>query len=179
MKKLFFIALLPPLEIQEEVTQFKQIAAKKFSSTHALNSPPHITLFPPFKLESQEVQTLQDALINFSNSQAPFPLFLKNFNTFAPRVIYIDVERAKELINLQKALINYMDTEMELKHRSRHGFNPHMTVAFRDLERTIYDDAWAYFSQQTFERFFTVDQLVLLRHNGKVWEIFKNYSFNP
>ncbi|MGK7915884.1 MAG: hypothetical protein AB4038_10100 [Prochloraceae cyanobacterium] len=43
LKRLFFIALLPPEEIQQNVTKIQQHFAQVYSSRAALKSPPHIT----------------------------------------------------------------------------------------------------------------------------------------
>ena len=46
----FFIAILPPETIQREITDFKEEIARDFKSSHALKSPPHITLLMPFRV---------------------------------------------------------------------------------------------------------------------------------
>ena len=175
MKNLFFIALVPPFEIREEVSQLKEIAADKFNSAHALKSPPHITLYPPFKLASEQTNLLLNNLRIFSQSRSSFHLFLNNFNTFAPKVIYIDVERNESLIELQQKLLALMSEKLDLRQSDRHGFNPHMTIAFRDLKPAVFSEAWSFFSKKKFERFFPVDTIYLLKHNGKVWEVFESF----
>jgi hypothetical protein len=37
--RIYFIALVPPQEIREEVTQFKLYASEHFNAAHALKSP--------------------------------------------------------------------------------------------------------------------------------------------
>ena len=57
---LYYIALLPPENIRQEVTALKEHAAEAFHSSKALNSPPHITLIPPFRIEiSREAELLK------------------------------------------------------------------------------------------------------------------------
>ncbi|MFN6233029.1 MAG: 2'-5' RNA ligase family protein, partial [Microcystis sp.] len=46
---LFFIALLPPPEVQEIATKIKVEFAEIYNSRAALKSPPHVTLQPPFR----------------------------------------------------------------------------------------------------------------------------------
>ena len=47
-KKIFFIALLPPLKVQKYATKVKEHFAQQYNTKAALKSPPHITLQPPF-----------------------------------------------------------------------------------------------------------------------------------
>jgi 2'-5' RNA ligase len=45
----YFIALLPPQEMQDYANQVRQHFADHYASRKAFNSPPHITLEPPFE----------------------------------------------------------------------------------------------------------------------------------
>ena len=168
---LFFIALLPNLEIQQEVTAFKNEAAKNFEASKALNSPPHITLQAPFRWGLRNLDVLKQSLLDFSNNQKKIFLHLDGFDCFRPKTIFVKVEPNDDLTRLQGELENYLATALGLEKRSQRNFHPHMTVAFRDLRREKFDNAWAYFSSLAYQRFFEADRLSLLQHNGKFWEI--------
>ncbi|MFQ5448773.1 MAG: 2'-5' RNA ligase family protein, partial [Saprospiraceae bacterium] len=85
---LFFIALLPDEEIRREYTPYKNDCARKFGTSHALKSPPHITLVPPFRWREEQLEALKDTLDLFALGQEPFEVQLRHFNCFKPRVIY-------------------------------------------------------------------------------------------
>ncbi|MCB9264527.1 MAG: 2'-5' RNA ligase family protein [Lewinellaceae bacterium] len=174
---LFFIAILPDEKIQREVTQFKEYAALHFRSSRSLRSPAHITLIPPFQWQAERVGELAPALSPFAEEERSFRLKLNHFSSFAPRVIFVDVERKSELQELQSRLEAYMTAKLGLNLKSHHSFNPHMTVAFKDLHRKVFPEAWAYFSGLNYEREFLADALTLLRHNGKRWEVFRKFVF--
>lgn len=174
---LFFIALLPAEDIQAEVTRFKEYAAEHFGSARALRSPPHLTLIPPFNWPEGRVGELGEALEPFAAQERPFPLRLHNFNCFAPRVIFVDVERKDELLGLRNRLEAYLEENLGLKPKGRREYNPHMTVAFKDLQRKAFPGAWAYFSRLQYEREFAVDALALLRHSGRKWEVSEQFGF--
>jgi len=53
-----------------------------------------------------------------------------------------------------------------------------MTLATRDLKRQIFDEAWADFSSRVIEFEFKASNLVLLKHNGKFWDIFQEFPFH-
>ncbi len=178
-ESLFFIAILPPLSIQEKVTQIKQYFSQQYQSCQALKSPPHITLKPPFKPSTADVNVIKEQLVSFAIKYSAFPVILSGFNAFPPRVIYIDVEKTPELLQLHQNLNDYlksvlMDVKDESKQRS---FSPHMTVAFRDLTKKNFHAAWTQFQNQTIHFEFIANHLTLLRHTGRCWQIEQEFPF--
>lgn len=169
--ELYFIALLPPDKIREEVTAFKQYAATNFDSKHALRSPPHITLIPPFRWPQDQQARLLDFLTRFPYQTSPFGLSLRHFDCFAPRVIFVDVIAEPKLFQLQAELATALADELNIRHKGPHGFHPHLTIAFRDLKAEVFPKAWAYFSTQSYESFFEVNALALLRHTVAGWQL--------
>lgn len=164
--KLYFVALLPDLAIQGEVTLFKQTAQDRFSSGHALKSPPHITLVPPFRSEGADFSPLQA----FAHQQSRFTVRLCNFDHFGNRVIFINVSPDPPLLACQTHVAAFCHERFGIEPDQR-PFHPHMTIAFRDLQRAAFPDAWSYFSAQLYERTFTAEALTLLRHTGQNWVI--------
>ena len=178
-KQLFFIALLPPDEVQQFVNQIKQHFAEIYNSRAAQKSPPHITLQPPFEWQLEELPALEQKLQEFAQTQAPIPITLNGFGAFRPRVIYINVLKTPELLGGQKDLMNYLESSLSIidpvsKNRP---FAPHLTVAFRDLSKQNFRKAWSEFEQRKLHFEFTVFQLTLLNHNGRRWEIRKEFPF--
>ncbi|MCI5082507.1 MAG: 2'-5' RNA ligase family protein [Saprospiraceae bacterium] len=173
---LFFIAVLPDDEIQAEVTSFKQTAAERFDSARALTSPPHITLIPPFRWKAERLPALLDSLKEFDFSEAPFELELNGFDVFEPRVIFVAPSPNEVLNNLQQELKNKLKEEIELSYRDHFGFHPHMTIAFKDLTESNFAKAWAWFKQVEYKRYFIVDSISLLQHNGQRWIVHSTYS---
>lgn len=172
---LLFIALLAPDEIQAKVTAFKQYAATNFDSKHALRSPPHITLIPPFRWPLDDRKFLIDFLTNFQFAASPFPLHLYNFDCFAPRVIFVDVVEEPKLYQLQAQLAVAVAEELGIQHQGPHDFHPHMTIAFRDLQVRVFPAAWSYFSSLSFQASFPVDKLALLRHTHVGWQLVQTF----
>lgn len=177
-ESLFFIALLPPVDIQNEVTAIKQYFVEKYNSRHALKSPPHVTLQPPFKW-SEKLDHLEECLADFSKAYSPIPITLSGFGAFPPRVIYVNVIKTPELLTIQKELMSHLETSLNIvdKVSKRRPFSPHMTVAFRDLTRQNFRAAWLEFEQKSLEYQFTVSQLTLLVHNGQRWNIKAEFPF--
>ena len=176
---LYFIALLPPVEVAEEVTEIKQFFARNYNSRAALKSPPHVTLQPPFAWEVDRLETLRESLAEFTQWQAPIPLILSGFGAFPPRVIYVNVFKTPELMQVQAALETFLHQRFAsiANQPSRHAFSPHMTVAFRDLKKRDFHQAWPQFKERSSERKFTVSELTLLCHDGRHWNLDTQFPF--
>ncbi len=174
---LFFIAIIPGPALCAEVTHFKEYAATHFGSSRALRSPPHITLVPPFKWQENRLEELSELLSGFAGEEEGFPLSLSGFDCFAPRVIYVNVVENSSLSSLQSRLGLMLTSGLGLQKRDDRPYHPHMTVAFKDLRRSVFPKAWTYFSSLDYERRFQVDCLTLLQHNGRMWEIFRDFPF--
>lgn len=174
---IFFLAVLPPQEIAKEITGFKKYAAEHFESSHSLKSPPHVTIFPPFRWKESELYKLEKQIKIVVKATEPFYVQLENFSCFSPKVIYVDVHKSEELKDLNKALKIRFLQELGLSDKSPHPFTPHMTIAFKDLKRPFFLRAWAHYSQLRYERIFKTEKLVMLKHNGAYWEVFKSFPF--
>ncbi|HIK33850.1 MAG TPA: 2'-5' RNA ligase family protein [Oscillatoriales cyanobacterium M4454_W2019_049] len=177
--RLYFIALLPPADIQEEVTQIKRDFADNYGSRAALKSPPHVTLQPPFERSIDEVSRLKACLREFATGYAPVPMKLSGFGAFPPRVIYVDVMKTPELMAIQASLAAHLEANLgwvDPRNRSR-PFAPHMTVAFRDLKREAFKKAWSQYRDRSISYEFTATHLTLLHHNSRCWEIETEFPF--
>lgn len=174
----YFIALLPPLEIQTRVREIQQHFAEHYSSRGALRSPPHITLQPPFLWDVERVSQLETLLGNFAQQRSPVPIVLDGFGAFSPRVIYVNVRKSPELLAVQADLMAQCESIGIVDPVSKtRPFAPHMTVAFRDLTRQNFKAAWMQFQHQKLYFEFTTTDLTLLLHNGKQWTIHANFPF--
>lgn len=179
-KHLFFIALLPPQDIQDQATEIKEYFAQNYKSKHALKSPPHITLQPPFEWSLNEVSALKECLRTFAQTQIPIPITLKGFGAFVPRVIYINVLKTPELLAVQKKLMTYLEESLGIVDQvsKTRPFSPHMTVAFKDLTRQKFRIAWNEFEHREFEHEFIASHLTLLIHEGKKWNIHDEFPLS-
>ncbi len=176
-ESLYFLAIIPPKNICEEVYTYKQIAFEKFNSRASLNSPAHITLHMPFKWKNKKEDLLIEKLSEFSFTNFPFSIELNDFNSFTPRVIFINVKESEQLNTLQKNLIRHMRKELNILNADYKGrpFHPHMTVAFRDLKKSIFRETEAFFAKEKYHRKFEASQFCLLKHDGKVWHEYKYF----
>lgn len=175
----FFIALLPPLAIQDEVRAIQEDFRDRYRSSTALKSPPHITLQAPFEWEWDNLAVLETALEAFATNALPVPVVLDGFGAFPPRVIYVNVVKTPELLQVQATLKAYLKAQLgiideKFEHRP---FAPHMTVAFRDLSKPNFRTAWSEFESQSLHYEFIPPSLTLLLHDGKRWNVHRKFAF--
>jgi 2'-5' RNA ligase len=173
----FFIALLPPQEVRDSITEIKQIFVDRYNSRAALRSPPHITLQPPFEWPPENLTTLTQSLEVFAQQQSPVPVILSGFGAFAPRVIFVDVQKTPELLSIHTELLAHTEAHLNIVDAvaKTRPFAPHITVGFRDLTKANFRAAWTEFQHQALNFEFQVANLTLLMHKGRQWEVYQEF----
>jgi 2'-5' RNA ligase len=176
---LHFIAIVAPYNINQQVLQWKHYMRDHFKCKVALKSPAHITLIAPFDMPDHLQTVMQEVLLPFAARQQGFPIQLKNFAAFQPRVLYVDVIPSAPLNELRTALEATLlqSNRFPIKKEER-PFHPHVTIANRDLHTKDFPLAWQHFQQINYEASFMANAIALLRHNGQVWEIVHSFPLN-
>jgi 2'-5' RNA ligase len=59
----------------------------------------------------------------------------------------------------------------------QNGFNPHITIAFRDLKKPFFYKIWDDVKDRTLEESFLAKSITVFKHNGKSWDVFKEIEF--
>lgn len=177
--RLYFVAVVPEEPVYSEVLAFKSEFRDRFNSSVALRSPPHITLHMPFQWQEKKEEHLLSSLNHLALLHQPFKIILEDFGAFIPRVIYVQVHENIILNTIQKEVNRNAATNWHIYQRANsRPFEPHMTIAFRDLKKPMFTEAWLDFEQRKYKAEFTVSDLCLLKHNGKAWEILQKFAFN-
>lgn len=177
MNQLYFIALIPPSPLRDEIQKLKLDVREKFGSEHALNAPPHITLLSPFRFEEEHMDRLHSMLEVFAQGFDPFEVQFHDFSSFPPQVVFIDVFKSSRLTEIQTDLEELARSNSELfkYNYDERPYHPHLTLAFKDLTKSDFYAVWKEFEDQEFRKDFSAEQLFLLRHNGEVWEVFETF----
>jgi len=171
MTNLYFFAILPPEPILSEIWEFKEQAKAQFNSQKSMNSPAHITMIPPFRMEAAREQSLIDFQQRYNEVFMPFELGLDGFNHFNEKVIFVDVAPNAQLTIAQSNLEAMLTAGLGLTSDRRYGFHPHATVAFKDLKASIFEGAWAHFGGMDYQRIFKVSEVCLLKHYDRKWHL--------
>ncbi len=175
-QNLYFIAIVPPQQVCDEINRFKKDLAERFHSKAALKVMPHITIKAPFTFPAIHHQR---TLYWFDRLLVTVPVFhqhLKDFGAFDNRnhpVIYVNPVINPALEELQEQVIehfisHYPDVDIMDPEFS---FRPHMTVAYRDLQPVMFKEAWNEYKAKQYAASFAVTNFHLLQHNGRVWNI--------
>lgn len=177
---LYFIAILPPSDIANEVQSVKKEFVDKYNSKEAYGKPPHFTLQPPFRVPEKFEEIIIPELTYFAKTQSSFTVRLSGFNHFRDDVIYIDVENPAEMKSLHNDLTIYLQQQLDFSDEMiRHkNLTPHMTVAYRDLSAENFQKAWKEFCSRSFDYSFHVNSIFLLKHNGKQWQRHHEFNFS-
>ncbi|ELR68122.1 2'-5' RNA ligase [Fulvivirga imtechensis AK7] len=132
----------------------------------------------PFKWREDREDKIFEAVKKSLDGHHPFELALHGFGAFKPRVIFIHIEENQALKGVHDSLKRNMKSELNIfnaEYKGR-GFNPHLTLAFRDLKKSMFLQAWKEFENKSYQALFPVDSIVLLKHNGKSWDIYKTFD---
>jgi len=177
-RKLYFIAIIPPSPFFDEALKMKHYFAETYNSKGALKSPPHITLHMPFEWREDREEKLLEKLSAFSGKYKPLDIVFKDFGCFPPRVIFINIKKSEALESLQQSLYRFCKLELNLFNANYKElpFHPHRTIALRELTKQAFHKAWEEFQSKTFEGEFMADHIVLLKHSGKIWEVFETFK---
>ncbi len=176
---LYFIALIPPAKIIQEVDVIKNQLKNKFGVNHALKLEAHITLQIPFRMAESKEVVLTKKLQNFAAKHQIITTELEGFGRFAKNVIFIQVKDHEPFIKLHADLQDLMLSFIDLKsHEISSKIHPHVTLATRDLKRSHFPEIWDYFKDKEYSSSVTFQKLYLLKHNGKTWEALKAFNLN-
>lgn len=171
MAQLYFLAVVLPEELNAEIRSFKNHMFQEWGCKVALKSPAHITIIPPFWMDTALEASLSQDLTALSQPVAPFPLRLQHFSAFRPKTLFVAVQQSEQLLRLKMAADAFFGTHTQYKARpDSRSFHPHVTIATRDLNKRSFAEAWQIYESKHFERTFTATGLTLLRHNQKDWD---------
>lgn len=174
----FFIALLLPPSVQDAARDVIEQLSDRYH-TRTARVVPHITLQPPFLWKLEQRDRLYRVLSDFAPNHPPVPIRLSGFAAFAPRVLYIHVEKTAGLMQLQAALMQHLqDLAIEDSIAKKRGFTPHVTVASRNLTRQTFEAARLELQETSFEEQFTCDRLTLLIYKNNRWHIDREYELS-
>jgi 2'-5' RNA ligase len=167
---MYFISILAPEAIDEQVTQWKKFMRDRFGCIVALKSPAHITLIPPFWMKTDLQPLLEKSIDEFSITRQSFLTELESFDCFRPRVIFVQVKKSNPLESLKIEFERHlrMNSSFPIRIDSR-PFHPHITIANRDLRKRDFIEAWEHFKNKTYQATFPANGITLLKHTGIQW----------
>lgn len=175
---MYFIAIVLPPEINEKVLVHKQWMFEKYQCRVGLKSPAHITLVPPFWMDEKWEEQIISDVDNLSSELKPFDVATADFSCFKPKTIFIALAPNQALEDVKKVTDHYFTNKPGYKIRiDTRPFHPHVTIATRDLYKRSFHEAWSFFDQQKFIEQWRVEDISVLRHNKKNWDVIHTSQF--
>ena len=175
MKQLYFIALLPPADLREEIHEIRMECSGKFGVYKALRPPVHITLYPPFRFEESYEKKLVQVIRQRTRDLASFPQVIENFGHFRKEVVFIKALTSPGLIKLQQTITGVFQTKGPDRFQSSE-YHPHLTVAYRDVSPEKFKQIWAEYKDRQFSASFRAEGFSLLKHDKTSWNIIADFS---
>ena len=174
---MYFLAVLCPPSIDEKVQAHKLWMRDRFGCTVALKSAAHITLIPPFWMETNSEELQIQTLTQFQTTIPAFQIQLKGFSHFSNRVLFVAVNENHQLGSLRKAVEDHFIQPFHgiIKPDDR-PFHPHVTIANRDIKPGDFIKAWEHFKRLTFDERFDATSLSLLKLSPGKWNVIAEQS---
>lgn len=175
---LYFVAILPPDNLAWEIDDIRKDFSMRYGAYAALKPPVHITLKEPFKTLPRHEDAILQALRPVGFSMKQNAVSLKNFGQFNERVIYVHVEKTPPLDTLRKEINKaFRSLSPAVEYNKPMSFNPHITIAYRDIPVERFPIAWEEYAYKTYRRSFEAKGFSLLRHDGKQWNVLETFHF--
>ena len=176
MKGLYLIALLPPVDLSEQIDGIRRECSVKFDVYKALRPPVHITLYPPFRFEETYEKQLKYILHQQTRGISRFTQYIENFGHFRKEVVYIKALKSTELSSLQQAITGVFQKENKQDSSKEANFHPHITIAYRDVRPDKFQRIWEEYRNREYEANFLADHFTLLKHDNIRWNPVEDFK---
>lgn len=173
----YFLAILPPKHISNEIIEMQKEIAVEYSSTHSLNSPPHITIIPPFECDSDQLENCIMNLPAFfeEGKYSNLEIVLNNFQYFDFRALFIDVDKNDLLFELRREVKILFNKKGIIRGRAeKHDFLPHITIANKFIRKREFKRLWQDFKDKKYSSNFILKEMILLEFKEGKWIIYKS-----
>ncbi len=168
----YFVGLLLPPAFESQFNKLKQGFAEQFQVKYALQAPSHLTLKMPFRYREAKERELGARLITLLEAQAPFQLQLADIGHFGRRNIHQQVMPSEPLIQLQTTLRSFCKRSLHLvEELSDRNFQPHVTLAYKDLKPSYFEEVLAFARKNAGHGEFLVEQAYLLKKVEGRWRV--------
>ena len=174
---LYLTAILPPPALSEQIDDIRRELSERYKIYAALKPPVHITLYRPVNVDESFEETMIKLLKPVGFKHGPFAQELLHFDSFNIQTIYINAVKNRHLSALQKDIASVFNKNKidSAEFKGNTTFQPHITVGYRDIPPNVFPDIWNELKNRKFKRSFQTEHFTLLKHNGKKWEVFKEF----
>lgn len=150
---------------------------------------PHITIGAGVEVTDKDFSSFCKEIEEAIKNLKPFKVKIKNYGFmdnwmggklkgYAKYVIYLNIIKNKKLQNLFLVIKEKVTDKRTLFYGQISSYNPHLTVAFKDLDKKSFFKAKEIFKKEKFEDEILVDHIALAKENKKGrWKECKKFEF--
>jgi len=176
MENLFLVCIVPPQTVIDDIDEIRESISAEYSVLESLKRPAHITLYNPIKISNEQEKKFFKALEDASYLNS-FEQMLKNFKSFPPHTVYIDVEQNDGIMKLQAQIKRALKPLALIPAKEVVKFTPHLTIAFKDVKLPVYNLIMDAYRDKKFKRTFNVSGFSVYKHIDKRWRPYKEFLF--
>ncbi len=173
-----FVGLLPPDELSQTIENCRAWTNEKFGCKSGHATPVHITIVPPFALSHEfsttDVVDCAKVAVEKLIAEENFPFVAKvcGFGAFEERTIFAKVEQSEKWNRLREKITAEMQKSFPKIKRATKEYQPHLTVANRDIPNGEIGNALEYFAELNLDFSFCADNVAIFtRSKNGIWEI--------
>jgi 2'-5' RNA ligase len=172
-KQLKLIAIVLPDPLRSFIINEQKFISENWGCRHALRTPPHITLIPPFHFTLQEINSIITILSEAAKRHHAFRLNVIGFNSFRQGVIFMEPELSQALQDLHMDLNDSMGSYFPqiLEKSGDRPFHPHITLAHKDVTREQFKEIRDHYKNKAAPSSVIIEHFNILNHIGKGWAI--------
>lgn len=154
--------------LRKEIFEKFKIKSSKLSA--------HFTIKAPF--ESDNIQELENTLSLFTSSNKSENYYIKGYDSFDNRVIFMKVIMSKKGQILHDKLIDVLSSINYINFTKKDGKNKifHVTLSSKKIQN-IFNDLWTYVNSIPCDFECTFDNVCIYKWENNTWLLHKEYLF--
>ena len=178
-------------DINITIDDLKQIIFERFKSRKAQDWKPHITIAERVLIPKQKINNTLKQLKCICDNIKPFNIKIEELEFVEidnspfkyPYAIWFKIKKPKILINLNHQINNELYGSFERPSMKSSKYNPHITLAYRDLNKKNFMQAKKFFKNNLFHitknfKNIPINNLQLIHHkNNNINKEFHSFNF--
>ncbi|NLK45986.1 MAG: 2'-5' RNA ligase family protein [Treponema sp.] len=176
-----FLGVIVPDDITSTLEDCRRFMNRKYGCKSGHSTPIHITLVPPFRLPEEfctkDLSSVIQQYVLSDYNISSFVAHIDNFDAFADRTIFAKVSPSAHWTNLRdKVLAAVLMVAPTLTKKDMRPFQPHLTVANRDIPAGASIEALQVLNELNFFEDFQVDNITIFERINEKWKTASIFS---
>ena len=169
-----FIGVLPPEPLALTLEESRRYMRSAYGCKSGQSTPVHVTLVPPFRLEAGTDALLQAVARAVQTDGRPlrFMAQVSGYGAFGERTLFAAVAASPEWTALRDTVLGAVLRRFPgCTKKDRRPFQPHLTVANRDIPAGACPRALTALAELPLEERFAVDNVAVFERYQSGWQV--------